>query len=184
MKRILMSILMVVIGLSAFSQSPSRYVNIRPVYPLVVGENIAGNVVLSSNGLCMDDLLADSLPSYEIGEIFDQTIRCADERHGFYVKADSLHSTNVVYSYEVSGAPQGTIVFNETSGRFLYYPSSEEFRSFVITFTATNGTESISEQVDFDVVPRVPSEIDAFRTQGILPNTSDYTLVAESSTTK
>lgn len=184
MKRFLLSILMVVIGLSAFSQSPSRFINLRPAYPLVIGEHSAGNVMLLSNGLCMDYLLADSLPIYEIGEIFEQTVHYSEEGHGFYVKADSLHSPNVVFSYEVSGHPQGSFSFNESTGLFLYYPTSDEYRSFVVTFTAMNGMESISEQVDFNVIPRVPSEVDAFSTQGVLPNASDYTLVAEAGTTK
>lgn len=183
MKRFLLSILMVVIGLSAFSQSPSRLISLQPAYPLVIGESAVDNVVISNNGLYLDDILLDSLPSYEIGEIFEQTVRYSEAGHGFYVKADSLHSTNVVYSYEVGGQPQGTIKFNETTGRFLYYPTAEEYRSFVVTFSATNGTESVSQEVEFNLMPKTPSEEDAFSTQGTMPDAGDYTIIAEASKT-
>lgn len=182
MRRLLLSIIMVVIGLSAFSQSPSRLVCLQPAYPLSVGQSTAGGVELSSNGLCLQDTPLDSLPHYEIGEIGTQTVRYITDSHGFYVKADSLHSLNVTYSIEVTEPPTGTIEFNETTGRFKFFPTEDDYKSFVVTFTATNGKESLSEDVVFDLMPQLPSETDAFHSTGVMPDAGDYTVVAETST--
>lgn len=183
MKRILLSTIMIVIGLSAFSQSPSRSICLRPAYPLVIGEANVDGLSYDNNGLYMYDILQDSLPQYEIGQIFAQTISYTEEGHGFYVKADSLHSLNVIYGCEVKDPPQGAIEFNETTGRFKYYPAAEDYKSFTITFTATNGTEIVSEDVKFSLMPQTVPEKSAFRTQGVMPTATDYTLIAESSKT-
>lgn len=181
MKRILLSTILIVIGLSAFSQSPSRSICLRPAYPLVIGESSVEGLSYDNNGLYMYDILQDSLPQYEIGHIFTQTVRYTEEGHGFYVKADSLHTLNIMYSYEVDEAPQGTIEFNNATGRFKYYPAAEDYKSFIITFTATNGTESVSENVEFNLMPQTAPEKLAFQTQGTMPAASDYILVAETS---
>ena len=180
MKRFLLSSIMVVIGLSAFSQSPSRIINLQSAYPLMVGENAVEGISFDNNALSMTDTPLDSLPHYEIGQIFEQTVRCNTvDGHGFYVKADSLHSLNVVYSYEVSEAPNGVIEFNETTGRFKYFPSADDYKSFTVTFTATNGVESVSEKVVFGLMPRTPSETTIFHSEGKMPDAGDYTIVAE-----
>ena len=127
---------MVVIGLTAFSQSPSRLISLRPAYPLVIGESSVDGIKFTNNGLNMQDVYLDSLPQYEIGQIFEQTVRYSIDGHGFYVKADSLKSLNVTYSYEVQNPPQGTIEFNESTGRFKYYPATDDYKMFTVTFTA------------------------------------------------
>ena len=182
MKRLALSILMVVIGLSAFSQSPSRLISLRPAYPVAIGESTIDDVEFSNNGLYIFDILQDSLPQYEIGQIFAQTVRYTEEGHGFYIKADSLHSLNVVYSYEVNEPPRGAIEFNETTGRFKFYPAAEDYKSFVVTFSATNGTKTVSEDVTFNLMPQTAPEVYAFQTQGVMPDATDYTIVAEDST--
>lgn len=181
MKRSILSMILIVIGLSAFSQSPSRSICLRPAYPLVIGETTIDGLSYDNNGLYMYDILQDSLPQYEIGHIFAQTVRYTEEGHGFYVKADSLHSLNVTYSYEVDDAPQGAIEFNETTGRFKYYPAAEDYKSFTVTFTATNGSESVTEDVRFNLMAQVVPEEFAFSTQGTMPDATDYTFVAETS---
>ena len=183
MKRFLLSILMVVIGLSAFSQSPSRIISLRPAYPLAIGESTVDGIELSNNGLNMQDVYLDSLPQYEIGQIFEQTVRYSIDGHGFYVKADSLKSLNVTYSYEVQNPPQGAIEFNETTGRFKFYPTLDDYKMFTVTFTATSETESVSEEVQFSLMPKTPSEEDAFSTPGTMPDAGDYTILAETSKT-
>ena len=183
MKRFLLSILMVVIGLSAFSQSPSRLISLLPAYPLAIGESTVDGIEFSNNCLNMQDVYIDSLPQYEIGQIFEQAVRYSIDGHGFYVKADSLKSLNVTYSYEVNNPPQGTIEFNESTGRFKYYPAVDDYKMFTVTFTATNGTESVSEDVEFNLMPKTPSEEDAFSTQGTMPDAGDYTILAETSKT-
>ena len=182
MKRLLLSTIMVVIGLSAFSQSPSKIVRLQSAYPLTVGQFVSDGIELSSNGLYLYDTPLDSLPQYEIREIGTQTVRYTTEGLGFYVKADSLHSLNVVYSIEVSEPPTGTIEFNEATGRFKYFPSKDDYKSFIVTFSASNGTEIISEDVVFDLMPQLPSEADAFCSTGVMPDAGDYTVVAETST--
>ena len=184
MKRILLSIVMAVIGLSAFSQSPSRIINLQPAYALSLGGSTTDGVSLSANSLYLNDIELDSLPQYEIGYIDTQTVRYSVDGFGFYVKADSLHSLNVVYSYAVDGQPQGSFDFNGKTGRFKYYPTADEYKSFTVTFSATNGMESVSEAVEFRLMPNTPSEADAFRSLGVLPDAGDYTIIAESSTTK
>ncbi len=181
MKRFLLSILMVVIGLTAFSQSPSRFISLQPAYPVAIGESTVDGVLFSNNGLDMYDILQDSLPQYEIGHIYAQTVRYTEDGHGFYVKADSLHSLNVVYSYEVNEPPQGTIEFNETTGRFKYYPSKDDHDPFTIVFTATNGVETLSEEVKFDLLGQTIPEESVIQSLGFMPDSTDYILIAETS---
>lgn len=183
MKRVLLSTILILIGVSSFSQSPSRSICLRPAYPLVIGESTIDGVEFSNNGIYMYDILQDSLPQYEIGEIFAQTVRYSEDGHGFYVKADSLHSLNVIYSYEVNELPQGTIEFNETTGRFKYYPAADDYKSFIVTFIATDGTESVSENVEFNLMPQTLSETSAIQSKGAMPSENDYTLIAETSKT-
>lgn len=179
MKRFQLTIIMVVIGLAAFSQSPSRFINLRPSYPVVIGEKTADGVKLSNNGLYMYDILQDSLPQYEIGHIFAQTVRYTEEGHGFYIKSDSLHSHNVVYRYEVDEQPHGTIEFNSSTGRFKFYPAVDDYKSFNVTFSATSGGESVSEKVEFTLRPETAPETFAFQTEGVMPSEKDYTIIAE-----
>ena len=181
MKRFLLSILVVVIGLSAFSQSPSRLISLHPTYPITIGESAVDGVTISNNGLYMQDIVLDSLERYEIGYIDTQTVRYSEEGHGFYVTADSLHSLSVVYSIEVENPPLGTIEFNETTGRFKYYPTEDDHLSFTVTFTATNGEKSVTEDVEFCIMPKVLSEADAFRSTGTMPDAGDYITVAVTS---
>lgn len=170
---------MVVIGLSAFSQSPSRLISLRPAYPVAIGESAVDDVVFSNGVLNLSDIELDSLPQYEIRYIDTQTFRYSEMGYGFYVKADSLHSLNVVYSYELSEQLQGEIKFNEATGRFKYYPTPDEYKRFYVTFTATNGTESISEKVEFCPMPVTTPEADIFDSKGKMPDAGDYITIAE-----
>lgn len=179
MKRLLLSILMVVIGLSAFSQSPSRLISLTPAYPVAIGESAIDDVVFSNGVLNLSDIELDSLPQYEIRYIDTQTFRYSEMGYGFYVKADSLHSLNVVYSYDLSEQPQGEIKFNEATGRFKYYPTPDEYKRFYVTFTATNGTESISEKVEFCPMPLSAPEAEIFDSEGKMPDAGDYITIAE-----
>ncbi|MBR1800565.1 MAG: hypothetical protein IJ767_03615 [Bacteroidaceae bacterium] len=186
MKRCLLSVLVVVIGLSAFSQSPSRLFNLQPAYPLTIGESASEEIglVFSSHTLSAHDIVLDTLPRYEIGYIDEQTVRYSETGYGFYVKADSLHSLNVVYNYEVHELPQGGIDFDAKTGRFKYYPTADDYQPFAVTFSATNGTDTLSEEVVFNLMPQMPSEVDLFHSRGVLPDAGDYTTVAETSATK
>ncbi|MBO6079439.1 MAG: hypothetical protein J6P54_00545, partial [Bacteroidales bacterium] len=178
MKKVLLSILLVVVGLSVFSQPATRILNMRPAYPLAVGETTVDTLKYIHNGLILQDIVQDSLPTYEIGHIFAQTVRYTEEGHGFYVKADSLHSNNVIYSIEVDSMPVGPIEFNSSTGRFKYYPAAEDYRTFFVTFRATNGADTVLEVVEFDLMVQVSPEQYAFQSQGVMPNGEDYTLIA------
>lgn len=178
MKRLLLFIILVVIGLSAFSQSPSRIISLHPAYPLVIGDTIVDNIAYSNNGLYLHDIELDSLPRYEVGDIGTQAVRYSEEGHGFYIKADSLHSQDIVYSYEVNEQPNGNIEFNEQTGKFKYYPTEND-HIFVVTFTATNGTDYVLENVTFTLMPQNPTEADAFHSEGKMPDATDYITIAE-----
>jgi len=182
MKKILLSILLVAVGLSVFSQPVTRILNMRPAYPLAVGETTVDNHVYAHNGLILQDIVQDSLPTYEIGHIFAQTVRYTEEGLGFYVKADSLHSNNVVYSIDVDSLPAGPIEFNSSTGRFKYYPAAEDYRTFFVTFRATNGVDTVVEVVEFNLMVEVVPEQYAFQSQGVMPNGEDYTIIASSDT--
>lgn len=184
MKPILLSTILIVIGLSAFSQSPSRSICLRPAYPLVIGETSIDGLSYDNNGLYMYDILQDSLPQYEIGNIFAQTVRYSEDGMGFYVKADSLHSFNVEYSYEIDVPPVGSIEFNPKTGRFKYYPSKEDHNPFTIVFIATNGTETISEEVKFDLLSLTAPEENVIQSIGVMPASTDYTLMMKETSKK
>jgi len=151
---------------------------------LAIGETTLDGLTYAHNGLYLYDILQDSLPHYEIGHIFSQTVRYTEDGMGFYVKADSLHSNQVFYSYEVDSPPMGAIEFNTETGRFKYYPAAEDYKPFTVTFYATSGGKSVFEEVKFSLMPQTVSEVYAFQTQGVMPSATDYTLVAETSDTK
>lgn len=181
MKKFFISMILIATGLSCFAQSPQRFVNLTPAYPLAIGEVITDSTIYSNNGIYVHDIIQDSLPVYEIGQIFDQTVDFTVDGHGFYVKADSLHSNNITYNIAVDSMPAGPIEFNNSTGRFKYYPAAEDYRTFFVTFSATNGRDSVSEIVKFILRPQVVPESFAFQSRGVLPDGMDYTIIAESS---
>ena len=130
------------------------------------------------NGLELCDIIQDSLPVYEIGSIYDKTVDYTESGLGFYVKADSLHSNNVRYSISVDSLPTGPIEFNGTTGRFKYFPDAGDYRTFYVTFTATDGTDTVSEIVKFVIRPQVVPEQYSINNKGVFPYGEDYTLVA------
>ncbi|MBR6928635.1 MAG: T9SS type A sorting domain-containing protein [Bacteroidales bacterium] len=179
MKRLLLVILLAFGGLTVFAQPSAKYVNLLPAYPPAVGETQYGNYVYTNSGLYMHDIILDSLPHYEIEHIPNQTVRYLEDGIGFYVKADSLHSNNVVYSYEVDQAPIGPFEFNATTGRFKFYPDAGDYMPFTVTFTATSGWNSLSQVVEFTMMPEVVPENLAIQSEGEMPSAQDYVIIAE-----
>ena len=182
MRKLFFSIILLAFGLSAFAQMPVKYANFSPAYPPVVGESAYNNLVFNHNGLYLHDIILDSLPHYEIEHIPNQTVRYLEDGIGFYVTADSLHSNNVVYSYEVDVPPIGPFEFNETTGRFKFYPDAGDYWTFNVTFTARSGLNSLSQMVEFDIMPEVVPEKLAIQSLGEMPSAQDYVILAESHT--
>ena len=182
MKRLFYIILLTFGSLSVFSQPTAKYVNLLPAYPPAVGEAQYDNFVYTNSGLYMHDIILDSLPHYEIEHIPDQTVRFFEDGIGLYVKADSLHSNQVVYSYTVDIPPIGPFEFNATTGRFKFYPDAADYRTFNVTFTATAGLNSLSQTVEFVIIPEVVPEYLAIQNLGEMPSTEEYTIRAESQT--
>lgn len=178
MKRVLLTLLTVVMGLQAYSQSPGRWVTLRPSYPVAVGSVTTDSLQYTHSGLDMCDIIQDSLPVYEIGYIYDKNVDYTESGIGFYVKADSLHSPNVRYSMSVDSLPTGPIEFNANTGRFKYFPDAGDYRTFHVTFTATDGTDTLMETVKFVISPQVVPEQYSINNKGIFPYGEDYTLVA------
>ena len=178
MKRVLLTLLVVVMGLQAYSQSPGRYLNLRPVYPVAIGNVTTDSFQYSHSGLDLCDIIQDSLPVYEIGSIFDKIVDYTEAGLGFYVKADSLHSSSISYSISVDSLPTGPIEFNGTTGRFKYFPDAGDYRTFYVTFSATDGTDTVSEVVKFVIRPQVVPEQYSINNKGVFPYGEDYTIVA------
>ena len=181
MRKLFFSIILLAFGLSAFSQPQSKYAHFIPSYPPVVGESTYNNYVFNHNGLYLHDVILDSLPHYEIEYIPNQTVRFLEDGIGFYVKADSLHSSNVVYSYTVDVPPIGPFEFNANTGRFKFYPDALDCEPFSVTFTATVGSNSLSQTVEFDIIPEVIAENYAIQNYGEMPAAQNL-IVAESHT--
>lgn len=179
MRRLGIIILSVVIGLTAFSQSPTKSISLRPAYPVAIGEKAVEGLAVASNGLYLHDTPSDSLPQYEIGHIYSQIVRYTEDGYGFYVKADSLHSHNVTFSYEVNNPPKGNFEFNNKTGRFKYYPAPDDYESFVVTFTATSGASTVTEDVEFNLKAQTNQENCAIQSNGTMPVAEDYTRIAE-----
>lgn len=182
MRKLFLSIILMAFGLSAFAQPQTKYANFIPAYPPVVGESTYNNFVFNHNGLYLHDIILDSLPHYEIEQIPNQTVRFLEDGIGFYVKADSLHSNQVVYSYTVDVPPIGPFEFNANTGRFKFYPDAGDYMPFTVTFTATSGINSLSQAVDFDILPEVVPEYYAIQSMGEMPSSQEYTIIAESHT--
>ncbi|MBR6847483.1 MAG: T9SS type A sorting domain-containing protein [Bacteroidales bacterium] len=182
MRKLFFSIILMMFGLSAFAQPQTKYAHFIPAYPPVVGESTYNNLVFTHNGLYLHDIILDSLPHYEIEQIPNQTVRFLEDGIGFYVKADSLHSNQVVYSYSVDNPPIGPFEFNANTGRFKFYPNTGDYRTFHVTFTATAGLNSLSQTVEFDIMPEVVPEEYAIQNLGEMPSAQNYTILAESHT--
>lgn len=182
MRKLFFSIILLAFGLSAFAQSHTKYANFIPFYPPVVGESTYNNYVFNHNGLYLHDIILDSLPHYEIEQIPNQTVRFLEDGIGFYVKADSLHSNQVVYSYEVDVPPIGPFEFNANTGRFKFYPNAGDYMTFHVTFTAAAGSNSLTQSVEFDIMPEVVPEENAIQNLGEMPSAQDYTILAKSHT--
>ena len=183
MKRLLLSIVMVVIGLSAFSQSPDMQISFTSAYPLAIGEHVVDDVKVTSGIICLEDVPIDSLPHYEIQEIGPQSVTDRNGGLAFYVTADSLDWQNVTFSCEVEDSLSGVLNINEQTGLFSYYPDTHDCKSFIVKFIASNGTDTQYEDVLFALSPVMPTEADAFNTHGTMPDAGDYTIVAVSSKT-
>lgn len=179
MKRLLFFILLALGNLAAFAQIPTKYVNLLPTYPVAIGEVATDNYVYINSGLTREDIILDSLPHYEIEQIPDQTVRFIQDGIGFYVKADSLHSNHVVYSYEVNPQPIGPFEFNSSTGRFKFYPDASDYMPFTVTFTACAGGNSLSQDVAFTIMPEVISEESIIQSSGTMPSAQEYTIITE-----
>lgn len=180
MRRVLAYLMLTVIGLTAFSQSPSKSINMRPAYPAAIGEKTCDSLACSNNGLYIHDIPKDNLPQYEIGEIPKQTVRYSEAGHGFYVKAEALHSANVNYSYSIDTPPTGAIEFNNKTGRFKYFPDMYDYKPFVVTFTATAGSNVVNQSVEFNIYPAEISETYVMQEESSMPQDDIYITIAES----
>lgn len=183
MKKVLFPLLMVVMGLQAYSQSPGKFLNLCPSYPVVIGTITTDSFQYTHSGLELCDIPQDSLPVYEIGRIYDKTVDYTEAGLGFYIKADSLHSNNVSYSISVDSLPIGPIEFNRTTGRFKYFPDAGDYRTFYVTFAATDGVDTISEIVKFVIRPQVVPEQYSINNKGLFPYGEDYTIIASRDST-
>ncbi len=73
-----------------------------------------------------------------------------------------------VFSKTVNGSPLGKIVFDTSTGLFTYTPADTDTVQFFVEFTATCGGESVSQEVEINPMPHLPSEQTVF---GIDPKT-------------
>lgn len=179
MRKLFLSIILMAFGLSAFAQPQTKYANFIPAYPPVLGESTYNNLIFTHNGLYLHDIILDSLPHYEIEQIPNQTVRFLEDGIGFYVKADSLHSNQVVYNYTVDVPPIGPFEFNANTGRFKFYPDAGDYMPFTVTFTATSGENSISQAVNFEIMPEVMPEESVIQSLGTMPSAQEYTIITE-----
>lgn len=182
MRKLFFSLIILALGVSTFAQPQTKYASFIPAYPPVVGESTYSNYVFNHNGLYLHDIILDSLPHYEIEYIPNQTVRFLEDGIGFYVQADSLHSSNVVYSYTVDVPPIGPFEFNANTGRFKFYPDAGDYMPFTVTFTAISGGNSLTQAVKFDMMPEVVPEEYAIQNYGEMPSAQNYTILAESHT--
>ena len=180
MKRIIYILLLTLFSVTAFSQTKVN--GLCPDYPVVIGEERTPPFIFNPFALPTNDIIQDSLPHYEIEQIPEQTVRFLEDGMGFYVTADSLHSTHVVYSYEVDRQLSGRFYFNTSTGRFKFYPDASDYGTFTVTFTASSGLSSISQAVEFNIMPEVVPENLAIQSLGEMPSAQVYTIVAQSHT--
>ncbi|MDR0873479.1 MAG: T9SS type A sorting domain-containing protein [Prevotellaceae bacterium] len=152
-------------------------------YPLTVGSNNEANKQIVFNRLQPESVELDSMARHQIGIIPDQTVwHEGDITVGFYVLTDTLHATPVALSYSVDFPPQGKITFDETTGRFKYFPDKFDVRDFTVTFTAQSGDKVIVQDVRFNLMPAAPPEFSAFGVEPVKPApdaTDDYTILSE-----
>ncbi len=182
MKRFFYILLLTLLCATAFPQTIWTVRGKLSDYPMTIDESRLENYIINPNALVTRDIIQDSLLHYEIGYIPEQTVRYLEDGIGFYVQADSLHSNQVNYSYEVDPQPLGRFYFNTATGRFKYYPNVGDFGIFNVTFTATEGLNSLSQTVEFNIMPVAVPESVVIQSQGEMPSDQDYTIIAEAHT--
>ncbi len=138
-----------------------------------------GNGEVSSD--CNANGVPDSceMPDYDIGAIHTQTVW-----HGGTV-AFLLHSSEqgpgATFSIVADPQPFGPISIDPMTGCFSYTPAAEDKRAFTVTFTATWGGAFVSQDVQFEPMPRLPDEADVLGLDPVHPvpdpESRDYIIV-------
>ena len=185
MKKFTLIICFIVAYTLAIAQSNTNYVSVIQAYPLVTGQTVLSDQsAVVSNSLYPSNVILDNLPQYEIRYILPQTVYYMEDGIGFYIKADSLHSNQVRYSFTLDHTPIGVISLDSISGRFNYYPNIKDYQNFTARFVARTNNDSLVQKVLFTMMPStVPEEV-VFKTQGIMPSADEYTIIAKTSITK
>ncbi|MCL2291357.1 MAG: T9SS type A sorting domain-containing protein [Bacteroidetes bacterium] len=185
MKRFALIICFIIACTLAIAQSNTRHVSVIQTYPLVFGQTVlpSQSEILSSN-LYPCNVILDNLPRYEIHYILPQTVYYLEDGVGFYITADSLHSNQVRYSFTLDHTPIGPISLDNISGRFNYYPDAADYLNFTARFVARSGNDSLVQEVLFTMMPTIIPEAVVFQTKGEMPSNQDYTILAQTSTTK
>ncbi|MDR0507539.1 MAG: hypothetical protein LBH32_12110, partial [Dysgonamonadaceae bacterium] len=182
MKRLYIILLM---GIFAGFFARSETVNISPFwgFPLSLDYATIANKQITANRLNPGNIELDSLPRRQIGTIPNQTVwHEGDIAVGFYVLTDTLQSENVQLNYTIDFPPQGKIIFDETTGRFKYFPDKSDVRNFTVTFTAQSDSKLIMQDVKFILMSASPPELSAFGIEALKPAPSandDYTIIAQ-----
>ena len=104
-------------------------------------------------------LLDTTLNYYEIGRIPDQTVISGGLLH-FYVKCDSIHTGTKSYKILPTYTPGGVLYFKPTLQYFHFEPLVADTVTFYIYFSATNGTDTITQKVLFKTYK--PASVDNY----------------------
>ena len=129
---------------------------------------------LDGNG---DGIAGVDMGAYEfrgaspIGEVLPQTVWHSNTVF-FSVLTPSLWG-HVTYACVAQPLPNGQLIFNQTNGFFTYTSGAQDKQPFSVTFTADNGSTSISQTVRFQPMPHLPPEVEVFGATHDVPNPED-----------
>lgn len=124
----------------------------------------------------------DSIPVYQIGEIAQQTAFSSIPLV-FYICTDSLEGS-VMVSMEIKDVmPNGQIEFSPVLGKFSFTPSGLDQGIITVIFQASNGIDSIWQEVGIEVNPLLQSEQTAFGLESSRPlppaESDDFVIITQ-----
>ncbi|UCC30456.1 MAG: hypothetical protein JSU86_19935 [Phycisphaerales bacterium] len=111
------------------------------------------------------------MPDYNIGPDIDG-IPAQAAVHGstveFLVYSSEL-GEDATFSIVADPPPVGPIAVDPTTGYFSYTPDPADKRTFMVTFTAALGGDSVSQDVPFEPTPLLPDESEVLGLEPVHP---------------
>lgn len=158
------------VGISASKSSTTSTQVSSATGQNVIGSGASDNCIINQGYIQSKDVLIDTLPYYNIGEIPDQIVY-QEVPLVFYFWSKDL-GLNAKLSIEViDPKPAGEIKFNPITKRFAFKAASTDKGEFKVIFQGILDVDTVSQEVILNIFPDLPPEQTAF---GLTPNQNTF----------